>query len=750
MKGALVWAVDACPAAVPALIEGGADINLRTPMGTPIRVAANKGDLETVGLLLDAGADPDAGGGFSTALTEAITANNLELVELLLGYGGASPEATGEHLDTAPLTLACALGQKSVVESLLALGAKIDRACQRVVGKLGDSPFGEEGSTALMMAAKHDHPEVVSVLLRAGADPNLRDGEGRTALDLATPAVTATFEKEGVTLAAASEGDKLLAAAESGDLNSLSEALVAGADPNVRDQRQRHLGWTPLIWAAAKGHLEVIQALLAAGVDLELAEEGNLQALKWLASETEPKTLRKQMKMTLARPALHIALEFAQPDAALALIRAGCALNEKGGLGFTPLHLAAEGGWTEVVKALLAAGADPKIRGPHKVRALDIASQKGHKAVAEVLLSTTKMTRKQLNKALLSACEAGQVEMVLKYLKLGADPNASTKDGGAALVRAISACRLVPLQPGDSTEGSISVSFTDEGRFALMPIPEEEALAMTSALLQAGADPESEGVMDTALIAAARYRHPEVVKQLLEAGANPKRGYHGESAFSIAKLFQAKEVLAVLESAGITHQTSPKPPPMELPEENRPPYKSARPPKLVRASRGKAFQAALSEIAELCQSDPVSHDDGGYTLHIKTSVGEIDLEGLQDAYLERGCFLAYQSAVSKLWALPLKDPLKALAFVGSAGPNYDVGTGNVIDWFKGLDQPYRITKLGHDLVGGRFLGKVRAPQELAQSMYEICPDTVEQGFMSLEALAESLEAKNAAFTLWWD
>lgn len=748
LKGGLVRAVDLYPAAVPIMIERGADINLRTPMGTPILVAASKGDTETVGLLLDAGADPDAGGGFSTALTEAIASRNLEMVELLLGYGGAGTEATGDHLDTTPLTLAAGLGMTTVVESLLALGAQVNRACNRVVAGLQAEPLGESGSTALMMAAKHNHPEAVIALLKAGADPHQKDGEGRTALDWAGSAAAEAFQRAGVTRAEATLGDRLLGAAEAGDLDSLREALAGGADPNVRDDRQRHLGWTPLIWAAAKGHVEVAEALIQAGADLEAAEEGNLQALKWLGSETATETLREQMNMTLARRALAIALEFSRPEVALTLIRAGCALDQKGGLGFAPLHLAVAGGHTQVVEALLEAGADPKIQGPDKVRPLDLAAEKGQSEISELLLSRVKMTKKQLDKALLAACETGQVDLVRRYLKMGADPNAKTKDARQALAIAMCACRFVKISPGERPQRSISVSFTDKGCFALLPIPEDDSLALASALLEAGADPESEGVMDTALMAACRFDHARIVAMLLEAGANPSRVYNERTPRETAELFNSEKALAVLKGAG----AKKSPPRTPEPSAAEPPssFKSAKAPKLLRASRGKSFQSALSEIAELCQSTPVSHDDGSFTLHVKTSVGEIDLESLQDDYLARGCFLAYQSTPSKLWAFPLKDPLKALAFLGTAGPNYDIGPGNIIDWFTSLDRPYRITSLDYDLVGGRFLGTVRAPEELANSMYELCPDTVDQGFMSIEDLAESLGKTDAPFTLWWD
>jgi ankyrin repeat protein len=92
-------------------------------------------------------------------------------VELLL-EAGAQLEAMGGGGWTA-LFCASFLNYPAVVSILLAAGARVDSA----------SDFSW---TPLMNAAYHGNSEVVRLLLDAGANRELRNTDGRTALDIAT------------------------------------------------------------------------------------------------------------------------------------------------------------------------------------------------------------------------------------------------------------------------------------------------------------------------------------------------------------------------------------------------------------------------------------------------------------------------------------------------------------------------------------------------------------------------------------
>jgi len=133
-----------------------------------LRDAVLKGQTETVGLLLGLGADP------KPVLHDAALKGHVAVVRLLLEHG-AVVDGRSAAGSTA-LADAALAGQVEVVRLLLEKGAKVD---------LRDE---ESGSTALHIAAGWGRTEVVRVLLEKGADARLKNGAGRTALELARAA----------------------------------------------------------------------------------------------------------------------------------------------------------------------------------------------------------------------------------------------------------------------------------------------------------------------------------------------------------------------------------------------------------------------------------------------------------------------------------------------------------------------------------------------------------------------------------
>lgn len=100
----------------------------------------------------------------------------------------------------------------------------------------------QDGHTALMFAAFNGHSEIVILLLDAGAKIDKRDSLDRTAL---LYCATGPFP----------ETAKIL--------------LDRGAEPNTVDSNEH---FSPLMHAAAEGHLEVVKVLIAYGADRSLKD----------------------------------------------------------------------------------------------------------------------------------------------------------------------------------------------------------------------------------------------------------------------------------------------------------------------------------------------------------------------------------------------------------------------------------------------------------------------------------------------
>ncbi len=159
----------------------------------------------------------------SEQLIEAIRSNDAGRVGALLNQG-ADANARDAYGATA-LMLAAHAGNLEIVNLLLAAGAEVDAK-------------DELGWTALMKACYNDledrgYPEVVSRLIQAGADPNVKIGYGIRPLMLA-----AGYGEAGV-----------------------CEALLAGgADVLARNDG----GLTALMMVKDKFYVEVINILHAA------------------------------------------------------------------------------------------------------------------------------------------------------------------------------------------------------------------------------------------------------------------------------------------------------------------------------------------------------------------------------------------------------------------------------------------------------------------------------------------------------
>ena len=120
---------------------------------TPLGLAAGRGMAAIVRMLLQARADINkAAKGAEAPLCKACAGGHIDVVRLLL-------EAGADRNLGSPLCSACDDGHTEIVQLLLT--ARADKAA-----------CNADGRTALWMAMCFDFPNVVRLLLEAGADPN--------------------------------------------------------------------------------------------------------------------------------------------------------------------------------------------------------------------------------------------------------------------------------------------------------------------------------------------------------------------------------------------------------------------------------------------------------------------------------------------------------------------------------------------------------------------------------------------------
>ncbi len=123
------------------------------------------------------------------------------------------------------------------------------------------------GNTALMYAARGGHADIVDLLLRNGADAQIKNKQGMDCMEFA--------ELRGhAEVATLLMGAKLLLAIREGEAVRVTQLLDRGADSN----HQLMDGWTPLMVAALDDQLEVAKILVNRGADAALQNSRGLTA----------------------------------------------------------------------------------------------------------------------------------------------------------------------------------------------------------------------------------------------------------------------------------------------------------------------------------------------------------------------------------------------------------------------------------------------------------------------------------------
>lgn len=262
-------------------------------------------------------------------------------------------------------------GRSETVADLVEIGANINH-CDIM------------GRTPLYLACLAGHKDVVTLLLRLGADKEIRTNEKAT-VNLYTP---------------------LHAAVAGGHLAVAATLLDAGANIEAKLKN----GPTPLHQATLRENAAMVDLLLSHGANIET--EARIEG-KDVSAGTPVITAVIQGDMTCVR----------------ALVEHGANLNATNGYGRTALHCAVSGEASLIVRYLLQKGANPSIKSMNiGWSPLHGASIYGKPEIVMDLLnagaSIDDLTEEEHTRTPLHlACEFDQVENIRSLLERGASVN---------------------------------------------------------------------------------------------------------------------------------------------------------------------------------------------------------------------------------------------------------------------------------------------------------------------------------------
>jgi ankyrin repeat protein len=256
------------------LLENGADMTLKTKGSwTALHYGARYGNTEVVQVLLDEMANP------SEQSSRGRTPSNLASTKADVKVARLLPEKKADgvcRLDGGKLLSAPSEGDDSEVTTLLSSENE------------GISIRTDDGQTALLLAARRGHIDILKILLDTEANVDDRDCNNWTALHNAV--ILGHTEAVDILLAAGADAGTMTKpgswtplhlAAHSEHVSVMESLLAANVDViSVQDNNGR----TALHYAVSLGNMGLVDGLLRAGIDVSLEDHFSLNSLHFPVS----------------------------------------------------------------------------------------------------------------------------------------------------------------------------------------------------------------------------------------------------------------------------------------------------------------------------------------------------------------------------------------------------------------------------------------------------------------------------------
>ncbi len=372
--------------AVQRLLKEGADINGRDAQGrTPVMAATHGNRVDTVRALIQAGADINIRDNrLDNPFLYAGAEGLLDILKLTID-AGADTKLTNRFGGTA-LIPAAERGHVEIASELL---TRTDVDVNHV---------NNLGWTALLEAivlsnGDEKHQQIVQLLVDHGADISIADKDGVTPLDHARARGFKQIERILVTAAQVSDL-RMIAAAEQGDIETVTQLLARGANVQSHDEN----GKTALIAAAYRNDLAIVDLLIQAGADVNAQDSTQQSAYLIATSEGYLELLKRALQAgadvhstdSYNGTGLIRAADRGHIQIIQALLKTDIKIDHVNRLGWTALLEAIILGdgdtrHTEVVRLLVEAGADVNLADADGVTPLAHARQRGCGKMVEIL-----------------------------------------------------------------------------------------------------------------------------------------------------------------------------------------------------------------------------------------------------------------------------------------------------------------------------------------------------------------------------
>ena len=148
----------------------------------------------------------------------------------------------------------------------------------------------------------------------------------------------------------------------------------------------------------------------------------------------------------------------------------------------------------------------------------------------------------------------------------------------------------------------------------------------------------------------------------------------------------------------------------------------------------------------------------GFAVSVPPARAERLVAAAQPRFLEKGFYLfrseqhfGIAGHPDRVALFPHSDRYEILRLMGTNGANYGIGPDSIVAWLRALerDHAFVLTGMGFDWVEGRFRSAISDADALARRFYAFCPDIVDQGTETLDALVRELRESRQLYC-WWD